>query len=54
MTIAGLDTVSPDTDVCVVISLMARDHVRRILVTDGGRLVGVIAQADHAPQEGQL
>ena len=54
MTGGPLDTVSPDADVAEVMELMRRDQLRRILVTEGDRLVGVIAQADLALKEGQL
>jgi len=52
MTDSGLDTVSPDTDIEQVASLMEREQVRRIpVVEDGDRLVGIIAQADLAREE---
>jgi CBS domain-containing protein len=54
MTEAGLDTVSPASDVVEVIRLMERDQVRRVLVTDAGRLVGIVSQADLALKEGPL
>jgi CBS domain-containing protein len=46
MTVAPLDTVSPDADLGEVIRLMKR--ARRVMVIDGGRLVGLIAPADLA------
>jgi CBS domain-containing protein len=52
MTTAGIDTVAADADVAEVVALMERDPVRRILVTDGGRLQGIIAQADLALKDG--
>jgi CBS domain-containing protein len=52
MTTDALDTVSPDADVAEVVRLMERDQVRRILVTENGRLVGIIAQADLALKDG--
>ena len=52
MTRAGIDTVAPDADVAEVVALMERDQVRRILVIDGGRLLGIIAQADLALKDG--
>lgn len=54
MTMEHLDTVSPDATVEEVMNLMERDQVRRILVTDEGRLVGIIAQADLALKQGSL
>lgn len=54
MSVAHLDTVSPDASVSEVMHLMERDQLRRIMVTQGGRLVGVIAQADLALKEGPL
>jgi CBS domain-containing protein len=54
MTTAALDTVSPETDVAEVVALMERDQVRRILVTENGRLAGIIAQADLALKDGPL
>jgi CBS domain-containing protein len=44
MTTAPLATVSPDADVHEVLALMER--VRRVMVIEGGRLVGIIARAD--------
>ena len=52
MTIAGIDTVAPDADVAEVVALMERDQVRRILVVEGRRLLGIIAQADLALKDG--
>jgi len=52
MTTASLDTVSPDADAAEAVALMERDQLRRILVTESGRLVGIIAQADLALKEG--
>ena len=54
MTADHLDSVTPEADVAEVMNLMERDQVRRILVTDGDRLVGIIAQADLALKEGPL
>jgi CBS domain-containing protein len=54
MTAVALDTVAPGADVADVVALMERDQVRRILVTDRGRLVGIIAQADLALKQGPL
>jgi CBS domain-containing protein len=54
MTWGHLDTVSTDASAAEVIQLMERDQVRRVMVTEGGRLVGVIAQADLALKTGPL
>jgi CBS domain-containing protein len=54
MTAGPLDTVGPDSDVEDVMELMELDRVRRILVTEGDRLIGIIAQADLALKEGPL
>ena len=54
MTTDRLDTVTPDTAATEVIRMMERDQVRRVLVTEGGRLVGIIAQADLALKDGPL
>lgn len=54
MTTARLRTVTADADVSEVVSRMMEDQVRRILVTEGGRLIGVIAQADLALKAGPL
>jgi CBS domain-containing protein len=44
----NLITVEPEDDLDEALSLMARHQVRRLAVVDGGRLVGVLAQADVA------
>jgi CBS domain-containing protein len=44
----NLITVEPEDDLDQALSLMARHQVRRVAVVDGGRLVGVVAQADVA------
>ena len=54
MTRGHLDTVPVDASTEEVIRLMERDQVRRIMVTSGGRLVGVISQADVALKAGPL
>lgn len=54
MTAAPLRTVTADADVGEVVARMMNDQVRRILVTEGGRLIGVIAQADIALKAGPL
>ena len=45
---SDLVTVQPDTDVNEALQLMAQNQVRRLLVTEGERLVGIVAQADVA------
>ena len=54
MTAGPLDTVSPAADVREVMELMKEERVRRVMVTEGERLVGVIAQADLARREGPV
>ncbi len=41
-------TVAPDDDLEAAVELMARHQVRRLPVVEGGRLVGIVAQADIA------
>jgi CBS domain-containing protein len=41
-------TVSPDDDVDKVRKLMADKQIRRVLVTDGDKLVGIISIGDVA------
>jgi CBS domain-containing protein len=41
-------TVEPDRDLDEALKLMAKHQVRRLPVVEGGRLVGVLAQADVA------
>ena len=45
---SSLITVEPEDDLDKALELMARHQVRRVAVVDGGRLVGVVAQADIA------
>jgi CBS domain-containing protein len=52
MTLRSLTTVSPDVDVTEVMDRMEADRVRRVLVVENGRLVGVIAQADLLRKQG--
>lgn len=54
MSAGPLATVSPEADVEEVMRVMRERQVRRVLVTEGERLVGVIAQADLARREGPL
>ncbi|HEX6133573.1 MAG TPA: CBS domain-containing protein [Longimicrobiales bacterium] len=48
MTSGKIFTVRPDDDVKDVMRTMKSEQVRRVPVTDGERLVGIIAQADIA------
>jgi CBS domain-containing protein len=57
----GAITISPHATAAEVAHLMEERHVRRLLVTEGGRLVGLISRADllraliapaEAPEEG--
>jgi CBS domain-containing protein len=48
MTSGRLFTVSPDDDAKQVLAQMKAQQVRRLPVTEGERLVGIIAQADVA------
>lgn len=41
-------TVAPEQDLDEAMALMAQHRVRRLPVVDGGRLVGVVSQADIA------
>jgi CBS domain-containing protein len=50
----NLITVLPDAPVAAIVNLMERYQVRRVLVVDQDRLIGVIAQADVALKEGPL
>jgi CBS domain-containing protein len=43
-----LISVEPDKDLEEALRLMARHQVRRLPVVEGGRLVGIVAQADIA------
>ena len=45
---SDLVTVQPDMDLQEAERLMADKQVRRLLVTEGDRLVGIVAQADLA------
>jgi CBS domain-containing protein len=44
-------TVEPDQDLDDALTLMARYQVRRLPVTEGDRLIGMLAQADVALEE---
>ena len=52
MSAGRLDTVPPAADVREVREVMKEDRVRRVMVTEGDRLVGVISQADLARLDG--
>ena len=45
---SDLVTVTPDTELQEALNLMSDNQVRRLLVTEGDRLVGIVAQADVA------
>ena len=47
---SDLSTVSPDEDLDRALQLLAERQVRRLLVVEGDRLVGIVAQADIARQ----
>ena len=48
----GVVTASPDDSVENASKLMARDQIRRLPVTDNGKLVGIVALADLARNAG--
>ena len=52
MTPAPLAVVGPAADVDEVMALMRERRIRRVLVVEDGRLVGVVAMADVARGEG--
>jgi CBS domain-containing protein len=45
---SDLVTAQPDTSLDEALSLMSQNQVRRLPVVEGGRLVGIVAQADVA------
>ena len=45
---SDLTTVEPDTQLEEALQLMSENQVRRLPVVEGGRLVGIVAQADVA------
>jgi CBS domain-containing protein len=49
-----LATIEPDKDVDEARQLMSQRELDRILVTQGGRLVGIISEADIRSEEGPL
>jgi CBS domain-containing protein len=54
MTQGDLVEVRPEASVESVMNAMQRHQIRRLLVVDAGRLVGVVAQADLLLKEGPL
>lgn len=48
----GLVTVSADDDLVKTLDLLGKHQVRRLPVVEGGRLVGIVAQADVAREVG--
>lgn len=52
MSPAPLASVAPGDDVEEVMDTMRERQVRRVMVVDGGRLVGIVALADVARHEG--
>ena len=48
-----LISVEPSHDLEEALELMARHQVRRLPVVEGGRLVGVVAQADIALKDNE-
>ncbi|HEX6913410.1 MAG TPA: CBS domain-containing protein [Longimicrobium sp.] len=54
MTTEHLVTVHPGDSVEAVMKAMESQQVRRVMVVDGKRLVGVISQADLLRREGRL
>ena len=50
----NLVTIEPDRDVDEARQLMSQSQLDRILVTQGGRLVGIISEADIRSDEGPL
>jgi predicted transcriptional regulator len=49
---SGISSVGPDDGLERVMDLMKREQVRRVPVCEGDRLVGIIAQADIATDQG--
>lgn len=49
-----LVTIGPDQDIEEARRLMDQHHLDRILVVEGGRLVGIISEADVRSDEGPL
>jgi CBS domain-containing protein len=54
MSVEALVTVRPDAAVARIATLMERAQVRRVVVTRGGIVLGVIALADLATRAGRL
>lgn len=49
-----LVTLGPDADVSEARQLMSQHHLDRVLVVEGGNLVGIISEADLRQDEGPL
>jgi CBS domain-containing protein len=47
-------TIEPDSDVDEARQLMARNQLDRLIVVEGGRLAGIISEADIRRDEGPL
>ena len=45
-------TISPDDDIAEARKLMAENQIRRLMVTDGSKLVGILSIGDLATQDG--
>ncbi|TIS55649.1 MAG: CBS domain-containing protein [Mesorhizobium sp.] len=43
---ADVITVSPDASLSEIVELMTRNHVKRIPVVDGGKVVGIVTRSD--------
>ena len=54
MSRAPLVTVTPDASIDEVMRKMAMNRVRRVLVVEAARLVGVVSAADVLAREGRL
>lgn len=54
MTTGHLVAVSPDESVEQVMKAMEKQRVRRVMVVDGERLVGVVTQGDLLRREGHI
>ena len=54
MSAGHLETVEPDDDVDAVMACMRAGGVRRVLVTAGGRLVGIVSLGDLARHAGPI
>jgi len=43
---AGFIAVAPDARISEVVGILAEKHIGAVLVTDGGRLVGILSERD--------